>query len=536
MSFLFLHIFISQNIDMIKQLLLFISVIFFQITNAQNEFITVWQPGIVSTPAVSVNAPFQATSNQIWFPGTGQNYTIQWEEIGFPQHTGVMENVTSTGQILIDFGTPSREDGFNTTYRVKVSNGNGVFQQIKFATHQPFGSSDVILPLLQMNGSADKLITIEQWGNIEWISMNSAFANCQRVDIIASDSPNLSHVTDVSLMFYRANAFSGGNFMQNWDTSTIQNFSFMFALQHIPGQIYAPDLNNFNPPNLSNWDVSAATNISYMFAGRGIFNQNINSWNVANVKNSAWMFTACSNYNQHLNSWNTSNFENINNMFSATASFNQPLNNWDTSKVINMNGTFSSAQAFNQPLEMWNVSMVKKMGSMFGNSLSFNQSLGNWDLSSLESANGIFGGSGINCENYSKTLTGWAENPNTSDNVSLTNLQPMQYAANVAFKRNILISKGWTFFGDVLGSCVLKINETAFSNHINIYPNPASDFIYLKNTKDVKSFIITDFSGRIVLKDYLAKDLINIQSLSSGNYILQLVTSKNIEKFKFIKK
>jgi hypothetical protein len=112
----------------------------------------------------------------------------------------------------------------------------------------------------------------------------------------------------------------------------------------------------------------------------------------------------------------------------------------------------------------------------------------------------------------------------------------MQYAANVASKRNILISKGWTFFGDVLGSCVLKINETAFSNHINIYPNPASDIIHIKNAKDVKSYIITDFSGRIILKDFLAKDFINIQSLSTGNYILQLITSKNIENFKFVKK
>ncbi|MBD3906520.1 BspA family leucine-rich repeat surface protein [Chryseobacterium sp. Ch-15] len=519
---------------MCKKLLLFISLIFFQIANAQNEFITIWKPGITSTPVVSVNAPFQANSNQIWFPGTGQNYTIRWEEIGFPQHFGVMENVTSTGQILIDFGTPSKEDGANTSYRVKVSNGNGVFQQIKFATYQIFGNADALLPILQMQGSADKLLTIEQWGNIEWISMSSAFANCQRVDITAIDSPNLSQVTDASLMFYRANSFSGGSFMQNWDTSTIQNFSFMFALQHI-GQVYSPDLINFNPPNLNNWDVSSATNLSFMFAGRSAFNQNINSWNVANVKNTAWMFTACGSYNQPLNSWNTSNFENINNMFSVTALFNQPLDNWDTSKVTNMNGTFSSSQNFNQPLEIWDVSRVKKMGSMFGNAQSFNQSLGNWDLSSLESAGGIFTSSGINCENYSKTLKGWAENPNTPDNVSLTNLLPMQYAANVTSNRDFLINKGWTFSGDVLGSCTLKINETAFSNQINIYPNPASDILYIKNAKDVKSFIITDFSGRIVLKNNLVKDFINIQSLSTGNYILQLITTKNIENFKFIK-
>lgn len=523
---------------MLKRLLLFISVIFIQTANAQNEFITVWQPGITSTPAVTVDAPSQATSNQIWFPGTGTNYTIQWEEIGFPQHHGIMENVTSTGQILIDFGIPSREDGSNTTYRVRVSNGNGVFQQIKFAIHQPLSSSaDVLLPQLQIKGSADKLLTIEQWGNIQWTSMNAAFANCQRVGMTASDSPNLSNVTDASLMFYRANAFAGNDFMQNWNTATIQNFSFMFALQHIPGQIYSPDLNNFNPPNLNNWDVSAATNISYMFAGRGLFNQNISSWDVSNVTTAAWMFTACNNYNQPLNSWNTSNFRHINNMFSSTGAFNQPLDNWDTSEIINMNGTFSNAQVFNQPLEMWDVSKVKKMGSMFGQTQSFNQPLGNWNLSSLENANGMFGGSGMNCENYSTTLLGWADNSNTPDHVLFTNLQPMQYAANVISKRNILIGKGWTFSGDVLGSCILKTNEAIFSNNISIYPNPVTDFIYIKNLKS-KNVIykIIDASGRILDQNILNKENIDVNSLVPGNYILQIITKDKTHPFKFIKK
>lgn len=518
-------------------LLIAICVFFFQLTKAQNEFITIWQPGIITTPVVNVIAPFQANSNQIWFPGTGQNYTISWEEIGFPQHNGTMTNVTSNGQVLVDFGTPSKEDGLNTTYRVKVSNGNGIFRQIKFATHQTMDfSADVLLPLLQMKGSADKLLTIEQWGNIEWVSMNAAFANCQRVEMTASDSPNLSNVTDASLMFYRANAFAGNDFMQNWNTSTIQNFSFMFALQHLPGLIYSPDLNTFNPPNLNNWDVSSATNLSYMFTGRGIFNQNITSWDISKVMTTAWMFTACINYNQPLNSWNTSNLRYINNMFSSTTAFNQPLNNWDISEVVNMNGAFANTQAFNQPLEMWDVSHVKKMGSMFGGAQSFNQSLGNWNISSLESANGIFSQSGINCENYSKTLTGWADNPNTPDNINLTILQPMQYAANIIPKRNILIGKGWTFSGDVLGSCLLKTNETAFSNNVNIYPNPVTDFIYIKNLKSSNaSHKILDASGRLIFNGNIKSEKIDVSSLSKGNYLLQLITNENTINFKFIK-
>ncbi len=522
---------------MFKKILLFISIVFSVTANAQDEFITVWQPGIVSTPALIVNAPFQADANQIWFPGTGQNYTIRWEEVGFPQHSGVMENVTSSGQVLIDFGNPTREDGSNPIYRVKVSNGNGVFQKIQFATHQVMNFNlEVLLPVLQMKGSADKLLNIEQWGNIEWTSMNAAFANCQRVEMTASDAPDLSNVTDASLMFYRANSFAGNDFMQNWDTSSIENFSFMFALQHIPGLIYAPALGAFNPPNLNKWNMSSATNLSFMFGGRDIFNQDLSSWDVSHVFTTAWMFISCSNFNQPLNSWNTSSLRYMYNMFFSASAFNQPLNNWDTSKVLNMGGAFSGAQAFNQPLEMWDVSNVKKMSSMFAGATSFNQPLGNWDISSLEFAKQIFTLSGMSCENYSRTLTGWADHPNTPDNIDLGVLQPLQYAANVSPKRDLLIGKGWTFLDDIVGSCVLKTAETHLSDDLTIYPNPVTEFIYIKNLKSSNAgYKIIDASGRIYGQNILNHDKINVRDLVPGNYILQLITKEKIQSFKFIR-
>ncbi|MBW3522753.1 T9SS type A sorting domain-containing protein [Chryseobacterium sp. NKUCC03_KSP] len=71
---------------------------------------------------------------------------------------------------------------------------------------------------------------------------------------------------------------------------------------------------------------------------------------------------------------------------------------------------------------------------------------------------------------------------------------------------------------------------------MSIYPNPAHDIIYLKNISNAKSFVITDLSGRIVMKDLINKDLINIQDLTSGTYILELITKDKIQSLKFIKK
>ncbi|MFP3541108.1 hypothetical protein, partial [Pseudomonas sp. SIMBA_044] len=92
------------NTNMLKKLSLLIILSFlFQTIKAQNEFITIWKP---STNSPTVSAPFQAGNNQIWFPGIGENYNITWEEVGYPQHSGTMLNITSTQQVLIDFGTP----------------------------------------------------------------------------------------------------------------------------------------------------------------------------------------------------------------------------------------------------------------------------------------------------------------------------------------------------------------------------------------------------------------------------------------------
>ncbi|MCY0978156.1 BspA family leucine-rich repeat surface protein [Chryseobacterium wangxinyae] len=518
-----------------KKLIFVIILLFsFEVTKAQNEFTTVWQPGIASL--VTVNAPFQANSNQIWFPGIGQNYTITWEEVGFPQHNGTMTNVTSTSQVLIDFGNHSEGGGSNTLYRVKVSNGNGVFQQIKFASHQNFNPLiETLVPSLQMFGSADKLLEIEHWGNIAWTSMNAAFASCQRMTLTATDSPNLSNVTNASLMFYLTNSFLGASSMQNWDTSNIQNFSFMFAQHHL-GIEYTPTVPGFNPSEISAWDMSSATDLSYMFTGRTYFNQNLNSWDVSSVTDMSWMFAICSAFNQPLNNWNTSSLQVMHDLFFNASSFNQSLSNWNTSSVTNMNRAFAYSTQFNQPLDLWNVSNVTKMTSIFRNATSYNQSLATWNLSSLVDGNSAFGNSAIDCENYSKTISGWADNPNTANNVSFILNSPMQYASNITNKRNILINKGWTISGDTVGSCFLSASHIESAGILTIYPNPAENFIYLKNIKNAESYIITDLSGRLIANDYVTKDYINIQDLIPGNYILQILTKEKIQTFKFIKK
>jgi len=202
-----------------------------------------------------------------------------------------------------------------------------------------------------------------------------------------------------------------------------------------------------------------------------------------------------------------------------------------------MDTSFSNATSFNQPLSSWDTRKVTNMSSLFSDASSFNQSLETWNLKSLTSPLWMISQSGLDCTNYSNTLKGWAENPDTPNNIGLGPLSPFLYSTDVSSWRAILISKGWVFIGDNIGECrLLGISDLLSQNVPAIYPNPAADFIYVKNVQGIKSYIISDMSGRIIMKDSLSRDEINVRNLTSGNYILQIISKDKIHSLKFIKK
>lgn len=500
---------------------------------AQNEFITIWKPASTVTQPITVSAPYQAGDQQIWFPGIGENYDIYWEEVDFPQHNGSLVGVTSTKQVFIDFGM-SYGDKDAAKYRVKVSNGNGVFKQIKFGEVQETQLPDQIFPIWQVNGSADKILEIEQWGNIVWTSMNNAFSQCKLVQITATDIPNLSNVEDASYMLYGTKSFTGASSMQNWDTSKIKNFRFMFAL--IFDTIISSLPDQFNPPYFNSWDMSSATDLSFMFAGRGLFNQTLNNWNVSNVTDMKWMFALCPSYNQPMNNWDTSSLEDIRFMFHFDSAFNQSLDHWNTSKITNMAHAIHGCTAFNHSLENWDMTKVTRIDQILKETPNFNQSLASWNLASVNNGAQAFMQTGMDCENFSKTLAGWADNPNTANNVDLDITAPLKYASNAADKRNILINKGWTMSGDTVGNCLLSSSDIQVRKKFSLYPNPAVDDIHIEGLNDIKSYKIYDAGGRVVQEGNPNKDMINIGPLLKGNYILQLILKDQTISLKFIKK
>ncbi len=314
-------------------------------------------------------------------PNSSYNYDIDWN------NDGVFDDLGVTGDALHDYGTAG-------TYTIRIK---GNFPRIYINRNKD---------------AQDKIISVEQWGNIAWTSMVSAFQGAKNLIVNASDTPNLSHVSSMLAMFREASSFNQN--INNWDVSNVTDMRFMFN-----------NAIRFNQP-LDNWNVSNVTDMRYMFAGAVSFNQNINDWNVSNVTDMRSMFSfenasdpfgliqpKDAAFNQPLDQWNVSNVISMEKMFLGAVRFNQSLNSWNVGSVTDMEAMFKDAQAFNQPLNNWNVGNVVTMKQMFsytapppfggGPENHFNQPLNNWDVSSVTDMQNMFSFS----QKFNQPLDSW---------------------------------------------------------------------------------------------------------------------------------
>lgn len=92
-------------------------------------------------------------------------------------------------------------------------------------------------------------LSVDQWGTIKWQSMHRSFAQCSNMVMNATDTPDLSQVTDMSFMFTHAIIFD---------------------------------------QPIGNWHVNNVTNMEKMFQSATVFNQDLSEWNVDNYA-TAWI-------------------------------------------------------------------------------------------------------------------------------------------------------------------------------------------------------------------------------------------------------
>ena len=319
---------------------------------------SVYPIAVTGPPAGAFVTTWRTTSadESITLPLVGTDITINWGD----------------GSTTAGVSTPV-DHTYNTAgdYTVQISGG---LERFHLDGQQP---------------NAGRLISIDQWGDTRWTTMDAAFDGATNMVYRATDTPDLGLVSDMSRMFAGAAAFDGD--LSSWDVSKVTNMESMFR-----------GASSFNQP-LNNWNVSSVTDMTGMFYYASSFNQPLNSWDVSSVSDMGSMFYEVTDFNQPLNTWDVSSVTDMAEMFSGASSFNQPLNSWDVSKVTNMVSMFRSASSFNQPLNSWNVSSVRDMVSMFFGATSFDGTLSNWNVSSVSDMGSMFDGA----SSFNQPLNSW---------------------------------------------------------------------------------------------------------------------------------
>ncbi|MBR08745.1 MAG: hypothetical protein CMP48_13840, partial [Rickettsiales bacterium] len=433
-------------------------------------FITTWV-----TDDAEITIPTNALS------GT-YNYSVTWTNL---TNTGVGDGSVS-GQTG-DYTITGLTNG--DTYEVAIS---GVF------------------PHFYMNNGPDrdKIMSIEQWGTFFfWSSMERAFYGCNHLINNASDTPDLSGVTNMSYMFYGASSFNGT--ISGWDVSSVTTMAYMFtaasafnnggvALDWTTETASVTDMSHmfhsatsFNQP-IHTWDVSSVITMESMFSSADVFNQDISDWDVSSVTNMRQMFFSNEGFNRPLNWANTSNVTDMALMFRLAFAFNRDISGWDVSSVLTMEQMFNGALAFNnggqaldwtagtgtanvtnmrymfqgspfnQDISSWDVSSVTHMTSMFRWATAFNQSLANWDVSNVSVMYLMFDGA----SSFNQNLGSW-------DISSVSDFRNMLDGTNLSVSNYDATLIGWsTLEGDetqirtsrTLGASGLYYSSSAASN------------------------------------------------------------------------
>ena len=273
------------------------------------------------TITVTVTDGTNTVEIEVTIKVTNVNDTLQEDPESF-----VTTWTTPSDNFELEIGV---NDGF--VYNFTINWGDGTEEELAFQGEDVFthvyetaGTYTVAISAIQPfkaiemreanKDSQDALTSIDQWGSgesvyNEWGSFKDAFYGCGNMKYNATDTPDLTHVTDMSAMFYEAESFDGD--LSGWNVGEVTDMSFMFS-----------GAKSFNG-DISGWDTEDVTNMKYMFTGATSFNGNISNWKTGKVTDMSYMFVEATSFNQNLGGWTISSVTKMNHMLDGSGMSSQ---------------------------------------------------------------------------------------------------------------------------------------------------------------------------------------------------------------------
>lgn len=157
------------------------------------------------------------------------------------------------------------------------------------------------LPWIRFNTGVDRLkvMSIDNWGSNQWLSMQFSFSGCINMDILATDIPDTSQVTLFNQIFRSCSSITSISFV-GWDTSNVVNMSIMFQ-----------GLTSCTSINLTGLDTSNVTTLNQTFSGvPDDIVIGLDTWNIEKVTDFNMFFNSALStveYDKTLVAWDTQN-------------------------------------------------------------------------------------------------------------------------------------------------------------------------------------------------------------------------------------
>jgi surface protein len=202
------------------------------------------------------------------------------------------DGVSEDNQIMIGTNSNSAVYNYNVVWGDGETDegltGDYTHTYSQAGTYQVEISGDFPQIFFQYDYDNDKLLTVEQWGDVKWFSASNGFFKTSNFKSKATDTPDLRNVSDMSYMFFQATAFNSD--INDWDVSKVIDMEQMF------GSAVSFD------QDLSTWQISSVTGVGlgqmFEYVELSVTNYDalLNSWSQQNVNPDLPFDSGCSEH------------------------------------------------------------------------------------------------------------------------------------------------------------------------------------------------------------------------------------------------